>query len=320
MEAPKSKTGSFLMRIFSQIAKCHKVDILKGQAYLTHLSDITWIFWRYATTSIKTHRSMNAFKPNSTKAWILTWLLPIAGWSQDALAPIQSGVYKWSETTPATSEQMTTRSFVKGSSTHLAYLEIYGVTQSPGATNNLEADPALEKCIIVTEGTAKVTVPGERSTLGPAGVVLLMPNEPLLIENTGTGDLTYYVMQYKSRKDMHLPRGKTGGGSMAFNADSLNFRSHSRGGARSYFDRPTAMCERFEMHVTRLDRKGPSHAPHAHEETEIILVLSGATAQMIDGKEYVGSPGDFYLMGSQLSHSIRNTQDVPCMYFAFKWM
>lgn len=103
------------------------------------------------------------------------------------------------------------------------------------------------------------------------------------------------------------------------NADSLTFKPSARGGGRAYFDRPTTMCERFEMHVTQLNSKGPSHKPHTHIETEIILVLSGETEMTIDGKVYEGSPGDFYFMNAHLLHGVRNATDQPCSYFAFKW-
>ena len=103
------------------------------------------------------------------------------------------------------------------------------------------------------------------------------------------------------------------------NADSLIFKASARGGGRAYFDRATAMCERFEMHITQLDQKGPSHQPHTHVETEIILILSGDTKMMIDGREYEATVGDFYFIESELLHGVSNSTDTPCSYFAFKW-
>jgi mannose-6-phosphate isomerase-like protein (cupin superfamily) len=139
------------------------------------------------------------------------------------------------------------------------------------------------------------------------------------IENVGKTNLSYYVMKYKSKNKMDIARGEASGGSLMLHADSLTFQPSTRGGGRAYFDRSTAMCERFEMHVTQLNNKGPSHKPHAHTETEIILVLSGKTEMTIGGKEYQAGPGDFYFMDSQLLHGVRNAADKPCSYFAFKW-
>jgi len=106
---------------------------------------------------------------------------------------------------------------------------------------------------------------------------------------------------------------------LMLNADSLVFKKSNRGGGRPYFDRSTAMCERFEMHVTQLNKKGPSHNPHSHIESEIILVISGETEMTIDGKEYTGGAGDLYFMESQLFHGVRNASNEACSYFAFKW-
>jgi (S)-ureidoglycine aminohydrolase len=73
------------------------------------------------------------------------------------------------------------------------------------------------------------------------------------------------------------------------------------------------------MHETQLNKKGPSHEPHRHDETEIILMLTGHTEMTIDGKEFKAGPGDFYVMNSQTLDGIRNANDTPCSYLAFKW-
>jgi (S)-ureidoglycine aminohydrolase len=236
------------------------------------------------------------------------------------LEPVHPGVYKWADLPVKAGEDRESRKILEGVSTHLEYLEIHATTQFKGAKpGNAHANDNIEECIIVKEGKLKATIEGRSSVMGPGGVILLMPRQMHSIENAGDGNLTYYVMRYRSRKKMDLERGQASGGTLTLNADSLEFTSSARGGGRAYFDRSTAMCERFEMHVTRLDRRGESHVPHAHTETEIILVISGETEMTIDGKEYNGSAGDLYLMNAELMHGIRNSNDTPCSYFAFKW-
>jgi (S)-ureidoglycine aminohydrolase len=199
-------------------------------------------------------------------------------------------------------------------------LEIQATTQVAGANpSTAHANDDIEECIIVKEGIMKVTIEDQSATLGAGGVVLLMPRQMHSIQNAGDSKLTYYVMRYRSKKKMDLERGKAAGGSLMLNADSLTFKPNPRGGGRPYFDRPTAMCERFEMHVTQLNTRGPSHEPHAHVETEIVLVLSGHTEMTIDGKEFNGTAGDFYFVNSQLMHGVRNATDNPCSYFIFIW-
>jgi (S)-ureidoglycine aminohydrolase len=73
------------------------------------------------------------------------------------------------------------------------------------------------------------------------------------------------------------------------------------------------------MHTTTLKKKGPSHAPHQHIETEIMLVISGDVEMTIDGKDYQGSTGDLFIAESGKMHGIANASDKPCKYFAFKW-
>lgn len=236
------------------------------------------------------------------------------------LKPVNSGVYTWADLAVKAGEDRESRQLLEGVSDHFEYLEIHATTQFKGAKpSTAHANDDIEECIIVKEGQLKVTIEGRSTILGPGGVILLMPRQMHSIENAGDGNLTYYVMRYRSKKKMDLERGQASGGTLTLNADSLKFTPNARGGSRSYFDRPTAMCERFEMHVTQLDKMGKSHEPHAHVETEIILVISGETEMTIDGKDYKGSAGDLYLMNSELLHGIRNATDSPCSYFAFKW-
>lgn len=233
---------------------------------------------------------------------------------------VESGVYKWSNHFVQVGEDRESRKILEGTSTHLDYLEMHATTQFPGAKpSDAHANDDIEECIIVKEGTMKVNIEGRSTILAAGGVILLMPRQMHSIQNAGDTNLTYYVMRYRSKKKMDLQRGKTAGGSLILNADSLTFKPSARGGIRRYFDRSTAMCERFEMHMTQLNVKGPSHEPHVHEETEIVLVLSGKTEMTIDGKEYQGTAGDFYLINSQLKHGVRNATDEPCAYFIMIW-
>ena len=238
----------------------------------------------------------------------------------DQKEPVQSGVYRWADHSVKKGEDRESRKILEGTSPHFDYLEIHATTQFPGAKPSLaHANEDIEELIICKEGLMEITIEGKSTMIGPEGVILLMPQQMHSIANAGDGPLTYYVMRYRSRKPMDISRGQQAGGSLMLNADSLSFKSSSRGAGKAYFDRSTAMCERFEMHITRLDQKGPSHQPHTHAETEIILMLSGKSEMNINGKYYQAARGDFYLANSLELHGIRNTTDEPCSYFAFKW-
>ena len=116
-----------------------------------------------------------------------------------------------------------------------------------------------------------------------------------------------------------MERSNKAGGALLLNADSLPVTKTATKSGKKYFDRPTAMCQNFEMHITSLYAKGPSHAAHTHIDTEICLIIEGDAYMTIDGKTYTAGPGDLFIANSNSLHSIGNASDKPCSYFAFKW-
>lgn len=235
---------------------------------------------------------------------------------------IQSGVFRWEDHPVNKKSDREGRKIFEGSSPHFSYVEIHATTQFKGAKPSpAHASEDIEEVIIVKEGLMKVTVEGVSQTIGARGVILLMPQQMHSIQNIGDGPLTYYVMRYRSKKPMDIARGQKSGGTLVLNNDSLTYKTKSDGkkGGTPYFDRSTAMCQRFEMHITQLNVKGPSHKPHEHVESEIILILEGETEMTINGKNYKAKAGDFYYANSWESHGISNSSDAVCSYFAFKW-
>jgi (S)-ureidoglycine aminohydrolase len=252
---------------------------------------------------------------------ILYFTLSLMSLSSAAqLQPVGTGVYKWADLPVKVEPERETRSVFEGTCPRFKYLEIHATTQKQGAKPRpAHANKDIEELIIVKEGKLKITIGTQSAILGAGGVILLLPQEMHALENIGDGPLTYYVMRYQSEKPMDLERGKSGGGSLMLNKDSLQFKPSTKGGGRVYFNRPTALCENFEMHVTRLDKKGPSHAPHAHLDNEIILTIEGNNEININDKAYTGNTGDLYFIPSESLHSAGNAADVSCMYFAFRW-
>lgn len=236
------------------------------------------------------------------------------------LQPIAPGAYHWADFPVKVEEERETRAVFEGTCPRFKYLEIHVTTQKKGAKPRpAHANKDIEEIIIVKEGKVKFTIGSQSAILGAGGIALVLPQEMHALENVGDGPLTYYVMRYQSEKPMDLARGKSAGGSLLLNKDSLEFKPSTRGGGRAYFDRPTAMCENFEMHVTQLAKRGPSHAPHSHVDNEIILIIEGDTEINIDNKKYTATAGDFYFINSELLHGVSNAADVPCMYFAYRW-
>ena len=181
------------------------------------------------------------------------------------------------------------------------------------------ANKDFEQLLIVKSGTMKCTIGDKTELLEPGSVVLIPPLEKHSIENINDGPLTFYALFFRSKKGMDIERSKKAGGALMLHKDSMSYTETTTKGTRKYFDRPTAMCENYEMHTTHLFNKGASHKPHQHVDTEIILMIDGETEMVIDGITYKAGPGDLYFIESGVIHGISNASDKPCSYFAFKW-
>lgn len=233
---------------------------------------------------------------------------------------VSSGLYAWDKLIMKQGTQRVGRKIMEGSSPHFEYLEMHATTQDKGAKPAApHAQKDIEEVILVKEGIMKFTMDSESVVLGPGSVIIIPPLAMQSLENIGNGPLTYYVMMFRSKKGMDLVRSKNAGGSLLLDADRLQFTSNEKGGRINYFNRPTAMCENFEMHVTELNKKGPSHAPHTHIDSEMILVINGQVELTIDENSYTGAEGDLFLIKSNEMHGVKNTSEAPCKYFAWRW-
>lgn len=236
------------------------------------------------------------------------------------LQPITYGAYHWNALPVKKDKQRETRKIAEGTTNEFAYFEIHATTQYKGAIPQPpHMQDSIEELIIVKEGTLACSIGNKSAILGKGSVLLIPPKEMMTFENAGDGPVTYYVLMFRSKKSMNMERSKLAGGTMLINYDSLTYKEVNSRGTRKYFDRPTAMCEKYEMHTTHLKEKGPSHAPHQHVDTEIILMIDGNSEMMIEGKTFSAGPGDLYIIESGKFHGISNAADSPCNYFAFKW-
>lgn len=236
------------------------------------------------------------------------------------LKPVGSGVYHWSELPVTKTEQRESRKLFEGSTPEFEYFEVHATTQYKGAQPRpAHTQSNIEELIIIKEGSMKCTVGNKTAVLGKGSVLLVPPLQSQAFENVGDGPLTYYVLMFRSRKPMDMERSTNAGGALLIHHDSLSYSETAGKGTRKFFERPTAMCENFEMHTTTLRKKGPSHAPHQHVDSEIILIIDGETEMAIDGKQYTGGAGDLYIVESGKMHGISNTSDKSCSYFAFRW-
>ncbi|MES2431983.1 MAG: cupin domain-containing protein [Bacteroidota bacterium] len=249
---------------------------------------------------------------------ILFQLLILSASAQ--LDTIPSGVFHWNELPVKKEKGRETRTIAKGTTNEFSYFELHATTQQKGATPKpAHQQTDIEELIIIKEGKVKATIGDTVAVLNAGSIMLIPPKEMQTFENIGDGTLTYYVLQFRSKKELNMERSKIAGGALLLNADSLPFKATAKGATKKYFDRPTATCDNYEMHITQLDHKGPGHAAHTHLDTEIILVIDGNVEMFIDGKNYSGTNGDLFLIQTGKLHGVSNASDKPCKYFAFKW-
>ena len=178
----------------------------------------------------------------------------------------------------------------------------------------------VESLLIIKSGMINIQIRDTTWALGAGSIALLMPKEKYSLQNAGNEPCTYYVMKYRSRLPRNVTRGKNAGRSFIKDWDKISFIPNDNGGGRrNYFETPTVMGKRIEMHVTTLKEGIRSHDPHTHRAEEIVLVIEGNTEMQIGDKFYKGKPGDIYYLGTNVLHAIRNVGTKTCMYFAFQF-
>ncbi len=74
----------------------------------------------------------------------------------------------------------------------------------------------------------------------------------------------------------------------------------------------------LEMHETMLQPGTATHAPHKHQQEEIIIIAAGSAETLIEGKTELAEAGSVVYMGSNQMHSIRNAGTTPCRYYVIE--
>lgn len=233
---------------------------------------------------------------------------------------VTSGRYEWK--TPPAARGLATTSIFQGSAHDFEYMamESCRISSASGQVS-AKVPPDEEHLLIIRSGNLLLSFSDSTWSLGHGSIAVLIPGERTSLK-CETGDCDFYRMRYRAREKEHPLRTGT---SFVRQWEKLRFRTHDRGGVRSYFDQATVMSKRFEMHATTLNPGLKSHEPHTHRAEEIILMMqdtgSGAakTEMLIGEQLYSGGAGDLFYVRSNELHGIRNTGDTPCTYFAFQF-
>jgi len=247
-------------------------------------------------------------------------VLLLLAWPSLAMGQVRSAVYSWRglDVEPGVSGEM--RPILEGSTTVLASLSVRAVTLPiDGSTGAVQGHPDLEVLVIVKEGQLEITVPSARTVLNPRGVAVIMPGDEYRLSNAGSSLVTYYEFAYRSKNPVDSERARAAGGSFTVNLDDLEFRPSETGGQWHYFERPSAMLQRFEMHASRLNPGVASHPSHTHPDEEFFLILRGHLTLDIAGEHPTATIGDLVFIGSDVPHTLDNGGSGPAEYLVFAW-
>jgi (S)-ureidoglycine aminohydrolase len=250
--------------------------------------------------------------------FLIIYLVPLLVAAQkDSLI---SEVYEWKHPTGNAHSKISSAVLFEGSTRDMKWLQMNtNELAGSGTVNKMNVPANEEQLYIIKKGTLTVGIYDSIYSLVEESIVLLLPGQNFSIQNKSDAPCDYYVIKYRSRSSTDLQRGKDSGGSFVKDWNNIVFKPNEKGGGRSYFQRPTSMCKRLEMHVTTLNAGLKSHEPHTHRAAEMIVVIDGETEMQIEQKFYKGNEGDVYYLGSYVLHGIRNVGSKSCSYFAFQF-
>jgi (S)-ureidoglycine aminohydrolase len=252
------------------------------------------------------------------KIFLLLAFIPTLGLCQLPVVPSQ--MYSWKKPEKKISQHIFSTTLFEGTVHDMEYMQMNANVIIPSKKKTSLHVPGNEEHLwIIKSGVLTIGFKDSTWSVGGGSIALLMPGEKYSIQNTTKDSCTYYVMKYRSKLPKDVARGNSSGGSLVKDWSKITFKPHDKGGIRNYFERPTAMSKRFEMHVTTLKEGIKSHEPHTHRAEEIVLIIDNKTEMQIDDKFFKGGTGDIYYLGSNVSHAIRNDGIGTCTYFAFQF-
>jgi len=232
---------------------------------------------------------------------------------------LESKVYQWNINNNDNAAKVQKSTLFSGEGGVLAKHTMIGISIPTGKKWEGKVTAQKEKFYIIKTGIADIALNDQKSQLNRGSVVCVLPGDKIQIKNNGNDLLQLYEMSYSAGEKINIERGVKAGGSFITLWDNIKFKPHERGGVRQFFDRPTAMLNRFDIHVTQLNVGFKSHEPHTHVNEEIILMLDGNAEVQIGTTHQKANPGDVILYGSNILHNITNVGSIPCLYFAIQW-
>lgn len=234
------------------------------------------------------------------------------------ITPLESKVYSIEERQVKTKFGSKSAIF-KGEGDALKLQEMNLIRIGEKKKYQVKAAANREYFFILKKGVLKMKLGDKEQVLQVGSMVTVLPKNQITFENTELATAELYEMSYQAKSPMNEERGVQAGGSFISPWESAVFKPTAKGGGRQFFDRATAMLNRFDIHVTTLNVGQQSHDPHTHVNEEIILMMDGNVEERIGDKKELAGPGDVIRLGSKVLHNITNVGNKPCMYYAIQW-
>ncbi len=248
------------------------------------------------------------------KILLLLLLLPITILAQQD--SVLSGAYTWKTAIPVI-DKISSSILLEGTVHDFKWMQITSTVITSAKKFKQHVAASYEQLIIVKSGSLKISFNGSTYKLTANSVAILLPGQKYSIRKTGKGAVEFFSMKYSSKKPMDVQRGSN---SFVKIWEDIAFKANNNGGGRrDFFEKPTAMQKRFEMHVTTLKEGLKSHEPHTHRAEEIVWMLEGETEMQLGNAIVKTAVGGFYYLGSNVSHAIKNIGTKPATYFAFQF-
>ena len=229
---------------------------------------------------------------------------------------VLSGSYAWKEPVPV-KNKISTTVLLQGTVHDFKWMQVSSNVITSEKKIRQQVTASYEQLIIIKSGSCVITVNDSSYNLTAHSVAVLMPGQKFTIRKTSKGAVEFFAMKYTSKKPADEQRG---GNSFVKIWETIPFKPNNNGGGRrDFFEKPTAMQQRFEMHVTTLKEGLKSHEPHTHRAEEIVWMLEGETEMQLGNGIVKTAPGGFYYLGSNVSHAIKNIGTKPATYFAFQF-
>jgi (S)-ureidoglycine aminohydrolase len=236
------------------------------------------------------------------------------------MSPLSAKVYYLENSPTDKTKTGNIQSIFTGSGAILASHQMKCVSINKGKSLVYAANKSKEeRFFIVKNGPVKVKLGNESALLERGSVIVLLPGDELAIKNEKEEMASIYEMAYQSIAPIDIDRAVKAGPSFMMHWNDMVFKAHEKGSVRQLFDRQTAMLNRFDIHVTTLNKGFKSHDPHTHKNEEIILMMEGNAEMQIGTDHQKANAGDVVLLNSMVLHNLTNVGDTPCQYFAIQW-